>query len=131
MCCATHPSGDLPHADSPLYTGEWMLRDQPEALAALAGLLAEHGFTTLTLTREASLSSPNVSAPDQATWDQATTEVLAARVTDLPGKLQHAAPCTLCITTLIALTLQITPESIRWSTPTQSLHHDLVLLAAP
>ncbi|MBX3368393.1 MAG: hypothetical protein KF912_13860 [Phycisphaeraceae bacterium] len=76
----------------------------PTCCAELAGTLAEHAITLLTL------DSPG--APPRS---------LRARQTDLPGELELAIPCTLRAETPANLELHLTATIIRWSTNNNAL----------
>lgn len=76
----------------------------PSRCAALAGLLAEHAITSLSLTTPSG------------------TQTLHARSTDLPGLIQLHTPCSLSARTPIHLDLRIAPASIEWTTDSADLH---------
>lgn len=80
----------------------------PSCCAAIAGMLAEHSITRITI--EPSAGSPRL---------------LLARDTDLPGELQRAAPCTLRMESPSHLELRLTATSIEWTTDDDALASSL------
>lgn len=82
----------------------------PGRCVALAGLLAEHAVTSLSLTTPSGI------------------QTLHARSTDLPGLIQLHAPCTLSAQTPVHLDLRIDPSSIEWTTDNANLHAALSAL---
>jgi hypothetical protein len=94
--------------------------DAPDNTVELAGILAEFGFTSLTLI-----------------GDRAEPRTLTARATDLPGAIRAAMPCTLHAHSPAAphaLTITITPQGCTWSAPDSNpaLSHALATrLSAP
>lgn len=80
----------------------------PTCCAEIAGTLAEHAITSLTLESN--------STPPRS---------LRARQTDLPGELQRAIPCTLRAETPADLELHLTATAVRWSTTDNALADSL------
>lgn len=100
------------HPDDPPH-------DAPDDAVEIAGILAEFGYTSLTLIS-----------------DRAEPRTLTARAADLPGAIRSATPCTLHAIApppAQALTITITPRGCTWSAPDSSpaLSHALATRLSP
>lgn len=82
----------------------------PSCCAAIAGLLAEHSITRVTI--EPSADSPRL---------------LLARETDLPGELLRSLPCTLRAALPADLEIRVTATALNWTTDDHSLAESLAL----
>lgn len=76
----------------------------PVCCATIAGLLAEHAYTSLTI-------KPHGIAP----------RPLLARQTDLPGELLRSLPCTLRAELPAQLDIRFTTTAVNWTTDDQAL----------
>lgn len=80
----------------------------PTCCAAIAGVLAEHAITRLTLQPASGTPRP-----------------LHARETDLPGELLRSLPCTLRTEPPTQLELHLTTAAIEWTTDDEALAESL------
>ncbi len=82
----------------------------PARCATVAGLLAEHAYTSLSI-------EPDGNAP----------RPLLARQTDLPGELLRSLPCTLRAALPARLEIRLTATALNWTTDDHSLAESLAL----
>lgn len=103
-------SASGPAPEPPPLEGSRETAGLPDWHTSLAGLLAEHAITKLTL------------RPAQENTRPLT---LNARVTDLPGTLLRAGPCTLESTSTPEIRLTIASDRVAWSVSSRELHQSL------